>query len=162
MIYVDTGRCTGCGVCVEHCPTGALRLVEGVGRIDQELCQMCETCIQACPEGAILAVIEPTLATEQVPVASNTASLTPQIRKTLTVRPASRALPWVGAALTFVGREIVPRIAVSLLNAWDRRASGSVQTRSSSTPARPEQVPATDTFSRGGRGRRVRRRQGRH
>jgi hypothetical protein len=40
-------------------------------------------------------------------------------------RPIPKALTLMGAALAFAGREIVPRVAASLLDAWDRRASGS-------------------------------------
>ena len=56
-VYVDTAHCTGCGVCVEVCPTGAIRLVDGeTGRyaeVRQSECRGCEVCVEACPEGAI-------------------------------------------------------------------------------------------------------------
>jgi len=42
VIYVDEERCTGCGLCVEACPTGAIRLVDGVAQVEQGLCRECE------------------------------------------------------------------------------------------------------------------------
>ena len=59
MMYVDETRCTGCGECVEVCPTDAIRLERGMAVIDQAECTECEVCLGACPEGAILSVSEP-------------------------------------------------------------------------------------------------------
>jgi NAD-dependent dihydropyrimidine dehydrogenase PreA subunit len=64
-IWLDVTRCTGCGACIEVCPTGALTLVEGKAHLDDALCRGCEVCIQACPAGALQAVLE----IEAVPLA---------------------------------------------------------------------------------------------
>ncbi len=64
-IWLDVTRCTGCGACVEICPTSALTLVEGKAHLDDALCKGCEACIQACPAGALQAVLE----IEAVPLA---------------------------------------------------------------------------------------------
>ena len=46
--------CTGCGKCVEACPSGALDLVEGHATIVRpELCSYCGDCEELCPKGAI-------------------------------------------------------------------------------------------------------------
>lgn len=46
--------CTGCGRCVEACPTGALSLAEGhAAIICPELCSYCGDCEELCPKGAI-------------------------------------------------------------------------------------------------------------
>jgi len=46
--------CTGCGKCVEACPSGALDLVEGHAAIVRpELCSYCGDCEELCPKGAI-------------------------------------------------------------------------------------------------------------
>ncbi|MDY3918689.1 MAG: YjjW family glycine radical enzyme activase [Candidatus Limivivens sp.] len=42
--------CAGCGVCVEHCPAGALTLTAGNSvRYDASKCVRCDTCIHVCP-----------------------------------------------------------------------------------------------------------------
>ncbi|RLC71585.1 MAG: hypothetical protein DRI81_17550, partial [Chloroflexi bacterium] len=52
-VWIDTERCTGCGACVEQCPTGAIALVGGKARVDEALCKGCEVCRELCPEDAI-------------------------------------------------------------------------------------------------------------
>lgn len=46
--------CTGCGVCVEVCPTDVLRLVDGVAVVAYEKdCQACFLCVIDCSFRAI-------------------------------------------------------------------------------------------------------------
>ena len=42
--------CKGCGHCVTACPSGALSLVEGSARVDEEACVLCGYCAAACPD----------------------------------------------------------------------------------------------------------------
>lgn len=56
---VNAEKCTGCGLCVEACPYGAIRLEDGVARVAEIMCEGCGTCALACPLGAI--TIEQTL-----------------------------------------------------------------------------------------------------
>lgn len=117
--HVDRKRCTGCGACVEVCPVHAVRLVDGVAEIDAARCTACEACADVCPQRAITTVSAPvTRQSDVVPVASPPAR---QAVAVPAVRPARQVRPWVGAALAFVAREIVPRLATSLLDIWDRR-----------------------------------------
>ena len=47
-------NCTGCGECVEACPTGAISFPEEKKlRIDKNLCIMCESCVEACKFDAL-------------------------------------------------------------------------------------------------------------
>lgn len=49
---IDKTRCTGCSVCVNVCPQGAIR-VNDIAKVDAALCTGCSACVRACPNGAI-------------------------------------------------------------------------------------------------------------
>lgn len=147
MIYVSETLCTGCGKCAEICPTGAIQIVNGQARIDRALCQACDACLTACPQGAILAIDEPVRVRQPI-VARGTAAISEPGMS----RPG--LLPAIGAALTFVGQEIVPRVAWALLDAWDQRR-GSRNSVSSSW-----QVVSDAGYKPRGGGLRRRRRGG--
>jgi NAD-dependent dihydropyrimidine dehydrogenase PreA subunit len=53
MFYIDSDKCTGCGICVSICPRRAITIPDDVAVIDQALCSKCGDCAQACPSGAI-------------------------------------------------------------------------------------------------------------
>jgi len=154
MVYVDSERCTGCGACVEVCPTGAVRLVEGeTGRyaeIDQRECRSCEACVEVCPEDAIMSEVELTIEGEPVQEETKLVPLEPQPRELRPVRPMPKALTWLGAALVFAAREIVPRVAVSLLDAWDRRVNRLAAYPSDLRAERSLQRSVTNLPRRGG------------
>ena len=125
MITIDATQCTGCGACMEICPSGAIYLVEGKAVVDRELCTECEACVTACPIKAIAIVSE----AQPVPESARTMAVQqqPEVIRVATVRePAplrSRVLPVVGTALVWAGREVLPRLADILLDALDRRAA---------------------------------------
>ena len=130
MIYVDGEKCAGCGVCEDVCPVEAVRVSDGVARIDQDRCNECEACVEACPNEAILVVIEPTeekaisLTTVAVQAVSKPvpeAALAEPHRTPAPLR--TQVVPVVGAALAFLGREVAPRLAMYLVDALDRRLS---------------------------------------
>jgi Pyruvate/2-oxoacid:ferredoxin oxidoreductase delta subunit len=51
---LDSERCTGCGVCIDRCPPGALKMGEGnVPALDQDRCFGCAVCASGCAEEAI-------------------------------------------------------------------------------------------------------------
>ena len=49
---IKTGRCVGCGACVQICPSGAVALVDGLAVTDRAVCTACGACIDPCPENA--------------------------------------------------------------------------------------------------------------
>ncbi len=157
MITVNSEQCVGCGACVNVCPTGAIQLVDGVATVDQTKCRQCEACVAACPKHAISMVTDQKPAVEILDIVPVPPPTPLPVRPS--VQMASRVLPWVGAALAFVGREVVPRVAVSLLDAWDRRSQMSVPTAEKPPSTKLIHRPVLDV---GGRGRpRRQRRRGR-
>lgn len=50
---VDSDLCTGCGVCVDMCPAGAISIRDDAAYVDEEMCTACGICEDECPVGAI-------------------------------------------------------------------------------------------------------------
>jgi len=48
--------CLGLGSCVKACPFGAIEVVDGVARVDNDKCTSCELCVVSCPK-ALIAMI---------------------------------------------------------------------------------------------------------
>jgi NAD-dependent dihydropyrimidine dehydrogenase PreA subunit len=165
MVLIDSERCTGCGACVQVCPVGAIRVIEGetgdYAEIDQEECRQCEACIEACPEQAILSQIEPVMEGEIIEVKAKPVPVRSQPRQVRPVRPAPKALIWLGPVLAFAGREIVPRVAAALLDAWDRRFGRPASSLNELTSVRSAQWSMPGHQNGPPRGGRRRRRRGR-
>jgi len=54
LSMVEEERCTGCGICVERCPTGSIGIGEkGRAERKEEMCIGCGVCARFCPEDAI-------------------------------------------------------------------------------------------------------------
>jgi Pyruvate/2-oxoacid:ferredoxin oxidoreductase delta subunit len=54
LAVIDHGACTGCGTCVDWCPTDAIALSEeGLAVRDESACLGCGVCARFCPEAAI-------------------------------------------------------------------------------------------------------------
>ncbi len=50
---VDADTCTGCGICVDACPTQAIEMVDGLAKVKPEKCNGDGACVEACPVEAI-------------------------------------------------------------------------------------------------------------
>lgn len=52
FLKYDAQKCSLCGLCVEKCPFGALK-IEGSGIVVGDTCRMCGLCVRKCPEKAM-------------------------------------------------------------------------------------------------------------
>ncbi len=50
---IDSGKCTGCGLCLELCRFGAIKFRDNVYYTDKYACEGCGLCVEACPAGAV-------------------------------------------------------------------------------------------------------------
>lgn len=48
---IKTENCVGCGICLDYCPVGAIKLVDGKAQVMKEECTECWVCFRskACP-----------------------------------------------------------------------------------------------------------------
>jgi len=53
MVYIDTEKCTGCGLCIDICPQQAITIKNGLASVNEELCIQCNNCADVCPADAI-------------------------------------------------------------------------------------------------------------
>ena len=150
VVYVDEARCTGCGLCRDVCPTGAISVVDGVARVEHSLCQECEACLSACPNGALLALQEPARAEKPSLVRTPALSPIPVRAVTAAPRPNTGVWRWLGPALGFVGREVVPRVVASLGNREQGHPGPAL-------PSRAAGLPGHANYGRWGGGRRAHR-----
>lgn len=122
MISIDRQACNGCGLCLEICPTGALRLVDDLIQVENNLCDECYACVDVCPQEALVPseIVEEE---NQVPETPNSfgvmdktgisaSSTKPLTRPAITnLGPPRRSLSdWLGAALDFLIFDLGPAI----------------------------------------------------
>lgn len=54
IIFINEEKCDGCGLCINACEEGAIRLVNGKAKlIDESYCDGLGACLESCPQGAI-------------------------------------------------------------------------------------------------------------
>ncbi len=53
-IKINNNKCTGCKICVDICPVGAIEIDnQDKAYINNEKCSLCRMCVKQCPENAI-------------------------------------------------------------------------------------------------------------
>ena len=57
-VTLDKNKCTGCTTCIKHCPTEAIRVIDGIATINSYRCIDCGQCIRICPNNAKKAVYD--------------------------------------------------------------------------------------------------------
>ena len=154
MVYVDDTVCTGCGSCMEICPSNALIFQNNRAFIDQDLCRGCELCLGACSEGAILSGEQQPSppAIVHMPVIPSLAEPADQMGLRDIARPALSSL------LRWSGRELIPRLADAVLSYLDRRSQSSRSQAPQQLSSRGARRHAR-SGSRNGRGRGQRQRR---
>jgi len=50
---VDKEKCTGCGDCVEACPSNAVQLQDEKANVSTDDCIDCGACVDACTTGSM-------------------------------------------------------------------------------------------------------------
>jgi ferredoxin len=124
VIQVNQELCAGCGVCVDACSVGAIRLVDQRPVIEDTLCTACEACIEVCPNEAITkrTVLEPSVSIMTLPaVESRPLPVQDQAALPEMAATARGLAPLAGATLAFLGREFVPRLVDVMITALERR-----------------------------------------
>jgi NAD-dependent dihydropyrimidine dehydrogenase PreA subunit len=59
---INQEKCTACGLCVTHCPTQVIKLVNDLLNFDKpDNCTYCGLCEEICPAGAVSLVYEITV-----------------------------------------------------------------------------------------------------
>ncbi len=160
VIQVNQELCSGCGTCVEACSVGAIQMMGQRAVINEALCTQCEACINVCPNGAIATLSIPARSASILAMPATESRIVPAQELAAlpeTTSPTRNLVPLAGAALTFLGREIVPRLADVLIDALERKLAQPKTTAISPLSTSPKVL----TSQSGGKQRQVRYRGGR-
>lgn len=57
---IDASICKSCGICMNHCPPGAIKSKNGMMKIDTRVCISCFCCHELCDNDAVM-IVEPYL-----------------------------------------------------------------------------------------------------
>lgn len=168
-VCVNQNRCAGCGICVDECPSGAICLEDGRAVIDQSRCTGCHTCVENCPNEAIEVIQDQPVKSifpvvdKPIPLASlqeTSQSPVPVQASIIQTTPVNskRSITLIAsAALTYMGREVLPRVIDVMVTALENRIARSAE--HNQIPIEPVQNMQMNT-NRGGRGNQIRYRGG--
>ena len=51
-VSIDSNKCTGCNICVDMCPVGAIKIENGKAVVSEQ-CVECGACVGQCPNEEI-------------------------------------------------------------------------------------------------------------
>jgi NAD-dependent dihydropyrimidine dehydrogenase PreA subunit len=130
MIFVDQIKCSGCGTCVDECPTGAITLIDDIALVDADSCDGCRVCVDVCPNQALAWIADLVLETGTEPSALAVIQPPTELINVETTKPVPwrrTVFPVIGGALSWAGRELMPRLTPMALDVLegvlDRRLS---------------------------------------
>jgi NAD-dependent dihydropyrimidine dehydrogenase PreA subunit len=127
MMQIDFSKCTACGQCLEVCPVGAISLVKGRAVIDPETCIICGACTYSCPHDAISEAPSPETAITATIQPAKIQSATIETSKLVPAAQPAGRMAWAMPVISFLGKEIIPRLADSFLDSLDRHFSASAK-----------------------------------
>jgi len=170
LLTIDRILCTGCGACLNACPTGAISLDDDdrIARIDLGLCNACLACLDMCPNHAIrpsrsselMSAMPREIVEGEVVEEEMIPALVPG--GAIATRQPGPLVALAGTAFSFLGSWLLPRAADALIDAVDRRLAGRGGSAPSTTSlrSRPQASMRRMGSGRGGRSRQRRRRRG--
>jgi ferredoxin len=157
---------------MEACPTEAIEIQDGFAHIIMERCNECGVCAEVCPQGAVLLLAEPDL--QELTVAKPEEQPADRSQEVIKVRvpppptlaperpsPARQLGLALGGALTFLGREVAPRL-LRLAVDWVEeqiRTPQETASRSIQRQSAQDEGGRRQSAQRGNGGGRRRRRQ---
>ena len=120
-IRVNHAQCTGCGICIDICPSTAISLVNGIAEIDIFACTLCQKCVKDCPVGAISIV--------ELPQIVDIKSM--QFSENLEVIEAepisSSAQRSIVSIMAYMGSKVIPRLIDLFFSKYEQRSRGKLK-----------------------------------
>lgn len=114
IVTIEEEKCDGCGLCVEACHEGAIRILEGKARLVSDiLCDGFGDCLGECPRGAI------TIIEREAEPYSEAAV------KALNGRPPVSSLPTLGGCPSSAPRRLEPTASSNASQSASNRARPS-------------------------------------